>query len=265
MTYPTDFLADEPAEYYHRQSQFLSSHRLAAFRKCPLLYKQQLDGTIPDVDSTAYLVGRGAHTLIVEGPKRFQDEYAVGGPVNPKTGKVYGAQTKAYGEWAALIGKPALTDSQYALLIQMAGGVARNERAMELLADGIPEGVTRGRYCDVPSQARIDLFNPNHGIIDLKTCDDLTWFEQDARRFSYIHQMAFYRAMAWLAIEAVVPVHLVAIEKKAPFRCGVWRIGIDALGIAQNENEMAIHRLAECSKSDCWPTGYEDVRILDYL
>jgi hypothetical protein len=31
--------------------------------------------------------------------------------------------------------------------------------------------------------------------VDLKTCDDLTWFEADSRRYGYAHQLAFYRAV----------------------------------------------------------------------
>ena len=265
MTFRTDFLRIEPMDVYHATKGVISSHRLATFRRCPLQYHQKETGIIGDVDSTAYLLGRGAHTLIVEGHEIFERQYAVGGPVNPNTGKVYGAGTKAYKEWADVIGKPALTDDQYALLINMREGVQRNEDAVTLLAAGVAEGVTRHVYGGLMAQARLDLLNPYYGIVDLKTCDDLTWFEQDARRFEYIHQMAFYRAMVWLAIDWPAPVHLIAVEKKPPFRCGVWRIGTDALGLAQKENEAAIGRLKECIKQNIWPTGYEAVRVMDSI
>ncbi len=60
----------------------------------------------------------------------------------------------------------------------------------------------------------------------------------------------------------LVPVHVVAVEKKEPFRCGVWRISDDTLASATRENEAAIRRLLDCRKRDAWPTGYEDVREL---
>ena len=61
----------------------------------------------------------------------------------------------------------------------------------------------------------------------------------------------------------LVPVHLIAVEKKEPFRCGVWRVGDDTLAQAQRENEAAIRRLLVCRERDEWPTGFEEIRVLD--
>jgi hypothetical protein len=36
--------------------------------------------------------------------------------------------------------------------------------------------------------------------------------------------MSFYRAVLAQVIDQLVAVHLVAIEKKEPFRCDVWRV-----------------------------------------
>ena len=77
--------------------------------------------------------------------------------------------------------------------------------------------------------------------------------------------MAFYRALLELVSGSRSPVHIVAIEKREPYRCGVWRLGEDVLGIAQKENEEAMERLKRCAQADDWPTGYEEVRIFDYL
>ena len=61
-TNPFTFLIREPADVYHAKSrQFLSSHKLADFRRCPLLYRRKQLGLIDDVDRPAYLVGRAAH------------------------------------------------------------------------------------------------------------------------------------------------------------------------------------------------------------
>ncbi len=270
----------EPADVYHaKASEYLSSHQLADFRKCPLLYRRKQLGLIEDEDRPAYRLGRAAHTLILEGRERFEGKYVVGGPINPRTGRPYGRRTKAYKEWADQLDKEVLTDDEAALCEHMHAGVGGNEYASDLLADGMPEGVVRAEYCGVPCQARIDWVNPQRGIVDLKTCDDLTWLESDARRYGYPHQLAFYRAVLCAALEAggdaecpafcqgtrSVPVYLVAVEKKEPHRCGVWRVGEDVLGLAQQENKEAIERLARCRETDTWPTGYEDVRTFDYV
>ena len=266
QTRNTDFLIRESdAEYREKAKTRLSSHALADFRRCPLLYWRKKQGLVPDEDRPAYLVGRAAHALILEGIEKFEAEYAIGGPINPNTGKPYGSQTKAYAEWAAALGKAVLTDNQYGLIANMAASVDAHPVAVELLADGVPEGVVRVEYCGLPCQGRLDFFNPERGIIDLKTCDDLTWFEADARRYGYAHQFAFYQALVAHATGGKTPVHVIAVEKKEPFRCGVWVMDVHVLAHARGENEAAVERLKTCEISGAWPTGYEERRVFDYV
>jgi len=261
-----DFLLRESEEEYHAKArEFLTSHALADFRKCPLLYWKRRQGLIPEEERPAYLIGRAAHTLILEGVEKFNAEYAVGGPINPKTGQPFGSNTKAYAEWAAAQGKPVLTDEQFALVSSLAAGVRTHAIACDLLAEGTPEGVARADYCGVPCQVRLDWFNPARGIIDLKTCDDLTWFEADARRFGYVNQASFYQAVMAQVGGEKVPVHVIAVEKKEPYRSGVWVFSEQVLAIATRENEAAIGRLKECEASGAWPSGYEECRVFDYV
>ncbi|MFM8216876.1 MAG: hypothetical protein ACKN82_19855, partial [Pirellula sp.] len=95
------FLIHESAEEYHAKAKhYLSSHQLADFRKCPQLYYRKKTQPRTQEESPAYLVGRAAHVLILEGLERFREDFAVGGPINPRTGQPFGATTKACGEWA---------------------------------------------------------------------------------------------------------------------------------------------------------------------
>lgn len=260
-----DILEAEPAEAYHAKAdRFLSSHQLLDFMKCPWLHRKKRVGLIGETDSATYLIGRAAHVRVLEGRQTYQATFAQGGPINPQTGKPYGANTQAFRAWAEAQGRPVLSHDQVDLVEQMASGVAMNSEALDLLLDGRAEGVVRAEYCATPCQIRIDWLHPHRGIVDFKTCDDLTWFEADARRYGYHRQMAFYRAvLARVLGGLMVPIHLVAVEKKEPFRCGVWRIGDDTLAMAQRENEAAVTRLLACRQRDEWPTGYEEIRVLD--
>ncbi len=280
-----DILTSEPADAYHaKRDRFLSSHQLLDFMRCPWLHRKKSVGLIKDADSASYLVGRAAHVRILEGRDAYEAEFALGGPINEKTGKPFGAGTKAFAEWAEAQGKPVLSQEQVELVEQMAAGVGMNDEAVALLLYGRAEGVARAEYCGTPCQIRIDWLHPHRGIVDLKTCDDLTWFEADARRYGYHRQMAFYQAVLERAAggccdhEEVatgsvkredgverVPVHLIAVEKKEPFRCGVWRVSEETLAQAQRENEAAIRRLLACRESGEWPTGFEDIRVLDVM
>ena len=262
----SDVLLREPPELYHaRASEYLSSHRLSAFRDCPLLYRKWQLGEIANEDRPAYALGRAAHTLILEGRQVFEDQYAVGGPINPKTGAPFGAGTKAFAEWAQQIGKDVLSEDQAQLVERMNDSVRSHPLGSQLLASGVPEGVLRAECQGLPCQVRLDWIAPDYGLVDLKTSDNLTWFETDARRFHYLHQLAFYRGIVAAVTGVVLPVYLIAIEKREPFRCGVWLVGQDVLGAAQRENEEAMRRLRHCIATGEWPTGYEALRTFDWM
>jgi hypothetical protein len=261
-----DVLISEPAEVYHAKSgEYLSSHQLADFCRSPLLYHRKRCGLIPDKDRPAYLVGRAAHTVILEGQDAFQQAFAVGGPVNPKTGLPYGSSTKAFAEWAAAHRKDVLTHDQYELVMRMAESVRQHEQAQELLSDGVAEAVVRAEYCGMPSQIRMDFLSPHLGLCDLKTVDNIDYFESDARRYRYCHQLAFYVAVLAERIGIRMPAFFIAVEKREPHLCGVWRVTEEVLDEARRENEAAIARLRRCQETDTWPTGYEDERFFDYL
>lgn len=260
----TNILASEPAEIYHAKSkEFLSSHQLLDFIKCPLFYVKKQMGMIEDKDSSAYLLGRGAHTRILEGRDVYEKSYALGGPINPKTGKPYGSSTKMFEQWQAEQYLPVISHSQVELIEQMASGLETNAAAVELLASGKCEGVARADYLGVPSQIRIDWLNPTAGIVDLKTCLDIEKFEYDAKKYRYHNQMAFYREVLRLVCGKNAPVYIIAIEKSEPFRCGVWLLSQKLLNHAKTENEIAIERLKDCIKTNNWPTGYEQMRFMD--
>lgn len=263
-----DFLIREPADVYHARSpEHVTSHRLAEFRRCPLLFRRKEQGLIADRDTTAFVVGRAAHVLVLEGRERFEHEFAVGGPVNPMTGKPYGSATKAFAEWAERLGKPVITDDQAAQIEQMAAAVQSHLFAAELLADGVAEGVVRCEYVGHACQSRIDWINPlpDRGIVDFKTTDSLDGFELDISAFDYVHQLAFYRAVVAEASCAVLPVHLIAAEKREPYRCGVWQLSPCVLDAAQQENEQALRELSRCRETGTWPTRFESLRLYERM
>jgi hypothetical protein len=265
---PTDVgcVVREPFEVYReRAKNFLTSHALADFRKCPLLYRKRMLGLIADEDRPAYVIGEAVHKLVLEGRVEFDNTYAVGGPINPSTGQPYGSNTKAFTEWAARCGKQVLTTAQYQLVQDIAEGVRSHQFAADLLSSGIPEGVVRAEYCNIPCQIRLDWLDPHRCIADLKTCDDVGWFQADAKRYGYVYQVAFYRAVLKQVISLPMPMYFIAAEKREPFRCGVWKVDEDVLNQAQRENEATIERLKLCLAADTWPTGYAEMRVFDLI
>ena len=259
-----NILHDEPAEAYHAKAKdFLSSHQLIEFAKCPYLYKKRISGLLEDKDSPVYFVGRAAHTRILEGIDAYQTQYAVGGPINPSTGKPFGSTTKKFLEWQETQAKPVIPFEKADLIEAMNAGVRMNPLACKLLDFGKSEGVVRANYCDLPCQIRIDWTHPELGIVDLKTCDDLDSFENDTRKYGYKYQLAFYHAVLQTVVPDVeIGVHIIAVEKREPYRCGVWMMPEETLHQTRITNEASIERLKAAQIFDTWPTGYETVRVL---
>ena len=219
-------ILDIPADEYHqdaRDGRFLSSHLLADFISCPELYHRKLTGRIREADSPAYAIGRATHCLILEGPGAFAARYLVSnGPVNPRTGSPYGRQTAAFREWVEAQDKEIIDEEDYGFICKLQASVSRHAGAAVLLGEGLAEGTVRAQYCGMPCQIRMDWFSPSSGIVDLKTCSDLRFFEHDFVALGYTRQMAFYQAVLKAATGEDAPVHVIAVEKKEPYRCGVW-------------------------------------------
>ena len=261
-----NILEAESAEEYHaRAGEYLSSHQLLDFMACPRLYDKRRQGQIADADTPSLLIGRAAHVRILEGRNAYEAQFALGGPINPTTNKPFDSKSKAFTEWAAAQGKPVLSYKNVEMIEQMAKGVSMNKEAVSLLIDGCVERVIRTIYCDTPCQARLDQVHPHRGIVDLKTTGNLRSFENECKRkrHRYHSQLAFYQAVLEQVIGEAVPAYLIGIEKAEPFRCGVWRLSDNTLAIARQENEAAIKRLLRAQETGDFPTGYEEIRLLD--
>ncbi|MEI8246821.1 MAG: PD-(D/E)XK nuclease-like domain-containing protein [Lentisphaerota bacterium] len=260
-----DYLIQEKADAYHlrsRNGEFLSSHLLKDFRKCPLLYQQKITGIIKDEDKPAYAFGRAAHTLILEGQDVFDAEYTTEQPINPKTDKPYGTETQAYQLWLECQTKTPIKPGDYDEIMILNNAVKSHPAAAKLLEGIIAESVIRTEYCGVQCQIRMDAFHPERGFIDLKTCDDVDWFPFDAKKYGYWEQCAFYWEILMKASKIRFPVHIIAVEKKAPYRVRVDRLVEDDLMLSATENKAAIARLRECRGTGVWPTGYENIGYL---
>jgi len=258
-----------PAAEYHaasRRGEYMSSHLLADFRESPALYRKKIDGEVADSVSPALALGRAAHCFILEGRMAFDGQYIVSdGPTNPKTGEPYGKSTKTYSDWLAEQTREIVSCRDYGFIMKLQKSVWLHDAASTLLDKGQAEGVLRTEYGGVPCQVRLDWLSPEHGLVDLKTCDCLKWFENDCRRFGYVFQLAFYRAVIREATGETVPVHLVAVEKNEPYSTGVWQLSDEVLTQAEQINEAALFRYRQCLEADEWPTGYESIRIINNL
>jgi hypothetical protein len=277
-------LIDEPfAVYLANRERYLTSHGVQDFVRCPKLHFLKKIGVIttdPNKVSAELILGSATHKLILEGRQEFDRCYAVGAPINPKTGKEYGRDTQAFAKWEEEQRKEKgaaidfVTTEQWYVISSMADSVAKHTEAQRLLHTGVAERVLRSDFGGIPVQSRFDWFTEIDDIpviVDLKTCTDLDSFEYDARKFLYGVQFAFYQQILLRSIfaefqtEAAIPakVYAIAVEKKEPFRCGVFEVPDSLLAHFTAKLNVAIESLKECQSEGVYPTLYESVRFLN--
>ena len=285
----TDFdfrriLIDEPFEVYLAQrGKYLTSSDLRTFVRCPKLFLLEKTGALstdPNKTSAELIIGSAAHKLILEGQREFDLSFAIGGPINEKTGKEYGRDTQAFAKWADIqradkgTAVEFITTEQMFVISRMADSVAKHVEAQKLLNHGVAERVLRSDFDGIPVQSRFDWFTEIGEmpvIVDLKTCSDLDSFEYDARKFMYGIQFAFYQKIFVAAvmeeydldITAMPKVFVIAVEKREPFRCGVFEVPVWVLSAYEERVNSAIRSLKECQETKSYPTLYENIRILN--
>jgi hypothetical protein len=84
-------------------------------------------------------------------------------------------------------------------------------------------------------------------------------------------QFAFYRHILLRSIfdeydiDNAVPakVYVIAVEKREPFRCGVFEVSEVSLGRFTEQLLISIAALGNCQKAGEYPTLYETVRSLN--
>ena len=261
-----DFLVHESEEAFRVSAgAYLDGKQLEDFRRDAFLFHQRQRGHLPQREPHDAELQRAAAVRILRGRNALEDEFAVGGPVDSRTGEPFRKYSLAFEEWAREQGKPALGSDEAEVVENMARSVASHGTASDLLANGVAHGIVRSDYQGIACQERFDWLNPHRGIVTLHVCDGLSWLDSTLRYGGIAHLLAFRQALLATATGKTVPVHVIAVEKSVPHRCGVWDASRLLLRSVQRENEKALRRLKQCRDCNHWPTGYEHVRVLEPL
>jgi hypothetical protein len=233
-----------PAEQYHAvRGLYMTSHRMVAARKSLTDFIE--DARNPIGDSDALYFGRAAHVYTLEGIEAFHRSYVIGGPVNPRTGKTFGTDSKKFREWSATQPLPAISPEEFALIERMDRAVKGQRAAQQLLASGKAEVTGRTEIAGVPCQIRLDWLSSDDRIVDYKTCSDLSTISIDVEQYGYVTQQAFYRQCVAKLIGKLCPVYLIWCEKSGESPAVVWRLDDDRLDHEAKENERVIEEVKE--------------------
>lgn len=224
--------------------------------KSPLHARYQRENPTPN--TPALLVGRAAHSLILE-PATFDQYWVVAPDVDRRTkaGKE---------EWSACVegaaGRGILTAGDYESIREMADAI-QSQRLHKLVRTGKAEVVLvwdddeTGLRC----KGRLDYLHQTRGlfVIDFKTTDDAgeEAFAHSIQKWGYHSQAAFY-CMGCEALLGQTPGYtwLVA-EKHPPYAVAAYQIQAGTLNAGSDFCRRAMRRYAHCLEADQWP-GYPD-------
>lgn len=267
----TSIVQVSEADYDAGRNKFMGAHLLDVFADSPRLCQWKMAGLIPSSDSPALAFGRAAHKLILEGDEAFRKSYEVAdGPINSRTGKPFGTDTQAYMTWYQEVratGREIISQAQYDVLGLMLDSLSECPKANQYLAQGQPEVAIRGKLYGVQCQSRLDWWDSQAGVLlDLKTCDNIDSFSRDLFFRGYDRQMAFYRKMLQGTGVEKVSVRILAMEKKEPYRCGIFKLIPATLDTAEAQIMKRMGQFRHVQQtygSDPWPRSlvYGEVEL----
>jgi len=184
-------------------------------------------------DTTAMLIGRAVHVLVLEGLARFLKLFEVI--------EVGSRNAKAYKELAAQSQKGILLQSEWEMIQGIREAIRSHTMARSLLMHGHREcsAYWSEQFGEdwLGMKCRIDSLQPNRKlIVDLKTTTDASpdQFPREIAKYGYARQMAFYqRGMHQITGDWFAPI-LVAVEKKAPHLIGIYSLDSDSMQLCRD-------------------------------
>lgn len=218
------------------------------------------DRATPRADTDAFALGAYVHALLLA-PESIESGFVKAGTIDKRT-------TAGKAEYAALVSRAERLNARIitAELVwqaeEMAASVRANPSARALLDALTEREVTViGEIAEQPAKGKVDgiIRLPNFNacaIVDLKTTESASAFDfaSSAAKFGYYHQAAFYRRLVEQTVAVVDDVIVIAVEKKAPYLCAVYRIPVVAIETANAKIDGLVKRWWDVHDGDV--TGY---------
>ncbi len=235
---------DMPAEKYHAVDA-LSKSMMSKILKSPAHYRAALEEH--QEPAKAMQIGTAVHTAVLE-PHLYSQIVAVVPPdvdLRTKEGKAWKEQHKSRGI--------VLTHAED-LEIQGIANSVRKHPFWDIshLNNKIEASIfAEDEETGLPLKARPDMWVEDHTLVDIKTTDDASpeAFSRTVTSFGYHIQAAHYLAMT--GAENFI---FVAVERKAPYAVGIYKLDQEWIQAGENLRRKAITILHECKALDSWPS-----------
>ena len=216
-------------------------------------------------DTTATRFGTAVHTLMLE-PSRFARS-VVPAPINPKTNKAYGGDTKAWEEYAAQHpGKLIMSDEDLERAKKMVTSVQNHAQAGKLLhaEKGMSEAVMIWKEGPLLCKGRVDKITPEYRV-DLKTTSGLAkWdvWRKSVVDYGYFTQEAMY-ARGAKALGLPPYGVFVVVESESPHATATFSIHQDWVAAGDKMVVEWLNKVVQARTTDQYPAyPDQDIEVL---
>lgn len=209
-------------------------------------------------------------------PLLFARKVAFGGPVNPKTEREYGRDTKVWQEFreqAEKDGKIILAREDQDHFAKMILSARHNPHARRVLGSKtalrevtmiaeLPFQTIEGESGSVLVKCRPDILDPGTGKIpDMKTTEKpISPLElgRSFANFGYYRQASLYMDVAEVLTGEKWEPRWIIIKRCPPYDCVVATLQDEALTLGRSEYRTMLPDYAKCLESGWWPAygGY---------
>lgn len=234
---------DLPAADYHA-APLLTSGALRDFIRSPRLYRDRMDGLLPEKDSDALRFGTLFHMAVLE-PGKYDQAVAV----KPEGMSFASKEGKAWKEDHA--GREIISCADSARIDCMRTRMPEEVAAM--LVSGKSEVTVRNKLGGFDAQCRADHWDaPGRMLYDLKTIGAIEKAEREIYARGYHIQGQFYRRLIEAETGTMPTLRLIFAESAPPYRWRVVQLDVDFQMIADQAIDDALAELAECERADKW-------------
>jgi hypothetical protein len=247
----------------------LSNSSLSVLAKSPQsFHAQYVAKTMKGEETEAMALGSAVHMLALE-PHRFEQEYDIHeGPINPKTGKCYGRDTKAFEEWLATIDptskwimrdefdevkKIATAFQSHATIADLMGHDCDFERPYSMTwrhDDGWTTSLKCKPDCVIVGESV---------ILDLKTTQDASpskW-QWSALDYGYHRQAAIYLDTLEAMYSKPFRFLFGVVSKNEPYEVAVYKLTEEDLDRGRDEYHALIAEYRQRVEEDNWLASWQ--------
>lgn len=243
----------QPDTMYHADPH-IGSTDAKLWLDSPQLFADQRNGLRQKKDTAALSFGRHAHMFFTDNAQFCAR--ASEGPINEKTGKPYGQDSKAFAEWQAA--------NPDAMVVP-----AQDAETLALMRSRMPS-VVRSIF-DQPADAEASVYQHIAGVAvkcrpdwwtgsclyDLKTIGNIADAEKHISRYRYWFSHAWYRMIVKAETGKSLPFRFIFAEKNPPYRWRIVDIDADWIGYADATVDRVLGEIAEAQRTGIYADNGE--------